>query len=102
MTRQHAISLKNGGGMELKEQIKKMSRSGKIEKRQVNPDSIYGSILVAKFINRLMRHGKKTTAQRVFYGALESIKKKTDKDPLEIFETAVKKIRFSLIGLMFF
>ena len=63
-------------------------RHKKTKKRELEPDKIYNSKLVAKFINNLMRDGKKTIAQKVFYDALELIKEK-GKDPLETFEKAV-------------
>lgn len=69
-----------------------MSRSGKIEKRPIEPDPIYQSTLVTKFINRLMHDGKKTVAQKVFYGALSGVKEKTGKDPIEVFDTAIKNV----------
>lgn len=67
-----------------------MRRKKKI-KKTIQPDFRYDSVLVAKFINHLMRGGKKSTAQRVFYGALEILReKKKDQEPLEVFEKAVK------------
>lgn len=62
-----------------------------IKKRHIQPDPIYGNILVARFINRLMRDGKKTVAQRVFYGALEILKNQGH-NPLQIFERAVENV----------
>jgi small subunit ribosomal protein S7 len=59
-------------------------------RRQIQPDPVYGSIFIAKFINRLMRDGKKTTAQRVVYDALEVLKK--EGDPVKIFEQAIETV----------
>lgn len=60
-------------------------------KRTIIPDPKYNNNLVAKFISYLMRDGKKTVAQKIFYGALDIIEKKMkDKDPLDIFDQAVK------------
>lgn len=59
---------------------------------QPKPDSLYGSVRLAKFINNFMLDGKKTVAQRVVYDALAEIKKRTKKDPLEIFETALHNV----------
>ncbi|MFH1472939.1 MAG: 30S ribosomal protein S7 [bacterium] len=60
-------------------------------KPKIIPDLVYDSEKVAKFINYLMLEGKKNTARKIIYGALEVIKKKTKKaDPLEIFELALK------------
>lgn len=61
--------------------------------RAIDPDPKYGSVLVAKFINYLMKGGKKSVAQRVFYSALDLIaknKQAAGKDPLDIFDQAVK------------
>src|SRR3989344_1959488 len=66
-------------------------RHKKTPKRQVEPDRIYGSHLVTKFINNLMRDGKKTVAQKVFYDCLEILKKQ-GKEPLEVFEKALSNI----------
>jgi small subunit ribosomal protein S7 len=60
-------------------------------KREPNPDPKYGSVLVTKFINRLMQEGKKSTAQSIFYEALETAAKDMKKEnPLEIIEEAIK------------
>lgn len=61
-------------------------------KRKTSPDPKFFSGTLAKFINQVMRCGKKSTAQRVVYGSFEIIKEKTKKDPLEIFDTALKNI----------
>ncbi|KKS10472.1 MAG: 30S ribosomal protein S7 [Parcubacteria group bacterium GW2011_GWB1_41_5] len=63
------------------------------KKYPVQPDSQYGSFNVAKFINSIMRDGKKSVARRVIYDALEEIKKKEkSKDALEILEEAIKNV----------
>ena len=62
----------------------------KIEKRQIEPDLIYNNILVAKLINKVMQRGKKSVARKIVYQAFEEIKKKTKKEPLEIFEKAME------------
>lgn len=68
-----------------------MARGGaNFKRRKPEADPVYGNILVAKFTNRLMRDGKKTTAQRVVYDALEILKK--DGDPVEIFEKAIDNV----------
>jgi len=68
-----------------------MSRTGKTKKRSVEPDPIYGNKLLAKFINSMMYHGKKSTAQRLMYRALEIIKS-NNPDPLNVFQTAVANV----------
>jgi len=62
----------------------------KFKKREITPDPVYENVLVAKFINQVMRKGKKALAQKIVYGAFEIIKEKTKKDPLEIFEEAIE------------
>src|SRR5438094_3910107 len=58
------------------------------------PDPVYGSKLASKFINCLMWQGKKATAQRIFYGALDQIKKRmADADPIEVFNQAVEHVK---------
>jgi len=66
-------------------------RHKKTEKRQTEPDKIYKSRLVTKFINNLMRDGKKTVAQRIFYDSFELMKKQ-GKDPIEVFEKAISNV----------
>ena len=66
-----------------------MPRSKKIKKREILPDAVYDSVLVSKFINNIMERGKKTTAQKIVYDSFDIIKKKTKKEPLEIFELAI-------------
>ncbi|MFH1542207.1 MAG: 30S ribosomal protein S7 [bacterium] len=66
-----------------------MPRRGNVPKREISPDPVYDSILLQKFINRLMRRGKKSTAERIVYGALSDIEKKLGKAPMEIFEKAI-------------
>jgi small subunit ribosomal protein S7 len=63
----------------------------------LKPDPVYGSLLVSKFINCIMREGKKTVAQKIFYKAMEEIKKRMpDKDPMEIFTQAVENVKPTL------
>ncbi len=57
------------------------------------PDSRYNSVLAARFINRLDHSGKKSTAERVFYKALEIVKEKTSSDPLNVFNLAIENVR---------
>jgi small subunit ribosomal protein S7 len=63
-------------------------------KKQLAPDPKFGSVLASKFINCLMWDGKKSTAQRVFYDALETIREKvTDVAPIEVFTEAVENVK---------
>lgn len=67
-----------------------MSRKGHIKKREILPDKKYNSLLVARFINKVMRNGKKRLAERIVYNSFVLIKEKTKKEPLEVFEKAIK------------
>ncbi|MDF2563779.1 MAG: rpsG [Massilibacillus sp.] len=69
-----------------------MPRKGAVPKRDVLPDPVYNSKVVTKFINKVMLSGKKGVAEKVVYDAFESIRAKTGKDPLEVFETAMKNV----------
>lgn len=68
----------------------------KVKKREILPDFLYNSVLVSKFINYVMRKGKKTIARKIVYGAFEIIKEKTKKDPLDIFQKALENAGPSL------
>ena len=65
---------------------------GKTPKRKIVPDSRFHSVNVAKFINNIMKRGKKATAQKVVYECFDIIKEKAKKDPLEIFDGAIKNV----------
>ena len=67
-----------------------MARRRKKEKRIILPDSVYNNVIVAKLINQVMRRGKKELAKRIVYKALDIIKEKTKKEPLEVFEQALR------------
>lgn len=69
-----------------------MPRKGSVPKREVLADPIYDNELVSRMINKLMLHGKKGLAQTIFYSAMDEIQAKTNKDPLEVFEAAVKNV----------
>lgn len=66
-------------------------RHKKVEKRIVEQDEVYNNRLVAKFINRLMRDGKKTVAQSLLYKAFDLIEQKKE-DPLALFEGAIQNV----------
>ena len=70
-----------------------MPRKGHIAKREVLPDPIYNSTLVTKFINSMMWDGKKSTAQGIFYGALESLGQRGGDEPLKLFKKAVENAK---------
>lgn len=69
-----------------------MSRRTKRKQRAVPPDSVYNSRLVSMTVRRLMRHGKKSVAYGIIYDALKTVEERTNSDPLEIFEKAVRNI----------
>ncbi len=71
-------------------------RGKKAQKRQIAPDPKFGNVQLAKFINYVMLDGKKTTAQRVMYDALQIVSEKTKQDALQIFDTAIKNVMPSL------
>jgi small subunit ribosomal protein S7 len=73
-----------------------MSRRHRAEKRAITPDPIYKSTVLAKFINKLMYGGKRTTAQRIVYGALLRASQKAGVGPMELFEQALENARPSL------
>jgi len=60
------------------------------KKHKIAPDQIYNDVVVAGFINKVMKGGKKTLAQKIVYGAFAIIKEKTQKEPLEIFKLAIE------------
>ncbi len=67
-----------------------MSRRNKPARRVPTPDAIYNNVDIAKFINRLMRRGKKSIAEKIFYSTLEKIKEKVkDAAPIEVFQKAL-------------
>ena len=70
-----------------------MSRKSQAVHRSVLPDTVYGSDLVQKFINSMMWQGKRSTAQRIFYAAMEQIGQKTSDDPMKTFKKAVDNLK---------
>ena len=69
-----------------------MPRRGNVPKREILPDPMYNSILVTKLVNSIILDGKKGVAQKIVYGAFDIVKEKTDKEPLEVFTTAMDNI----------
>ncbi|MEO3947977.1 30S ribosomal protein S7 [Gorillibacterium sp. CAU 1737] len=69
-----------------------MPRKGPVTRRDVLPDPIYNSKLVTRLINRIMIDGKRGTAQKILYNAFTTIQERTGKDPMEVFEAAIKNI----------
>ncbi|MYB35026.1 MAG: 30S ribosomal protein S7 [Gammaproteobacteria bacterium] len=69
-----------------------MPRRREVPTRKVLPDPKYKNVTVAKFINIMMRDGKKSVAERIMYGALEIIRKKGNEDPVEVFNSALENV----------
>jgi len=69
-----------------------MSRRNRPERRKISPDARYGSVEVQNFINYVMKDGKKSLATRLVYDAMDIIEQRTKKNPLEVFEEALKNV----------
>ncbi len=69
-----------------------MSRKGNIPTRKINPDPVYGSELLQRFINRLMLDGKKIQAEKIVYSALEQAAAKLEVEPIEVFNKALENV----------
>ena len=70
-----------------------MPRRREVPKREILPDPKFGSVELSKFMNVIMEGGKKAIAERIIYGALETMEKKSGKDPLELFITAINNVK---------
>lgn len=70
-----------------------MSRRRVAEKREILPDPKYGDQILAKFINMIMNHGKKSVAEKIVYGALAQLGEKGKGEPLEVFTKALDNVR---------
>jgi small subunit ribosomal protein S7 len=69
-----------------------MPRRGTITRREVLPDPVYNSKLVTQVINKVLLDGKKSTAEQIVYGALEIVRQKTGRDPVEVLQDAVQAL----------
>src|SRR5918993_3896781 len=70
-----------------------MSRRGQVPKREVLPDPLFNSQMVTKFVNNVMRDGKKSVAERIFYDAMEIIRERTNDDPMKVFKKAIENVK---------
>ena len=70
-----------------------MSRRRRPEKRVILPDPRYGDLILSKFMNNLMLDGKKSAAERIVYGALETVESRATKNPLETFHEALDNVK---------
>ena len=77
--------------LEIKEESE-VPRKGNVPKREVLPDPVYDSVVVAKLINSIMLDGKKGTAQKIVYNAFDQIRDTTGEEPMEVFEKAMNNI----------
>ncbi|QDZ10473.1 30S ribosomal protein S7 [Devosia ginsengisoli] len=73
-----------------------MSRRHRAEKRDVIPDAKFGDLVLTKFMNSLMKDGKKSAAESIVYGAFDIVEAKVKQDPIEVFHTALENIRPSV------
>ena len=73
-----------------------MSRRHRAEKREILPDPKFGDLVLSKFTNSLMYHGKKSAAEQIVYGAMDLIEKKTSTDPLKVFHEALDNVKPSI------
>ena len=69
-----------------------MSRRGKVVVRKLVPDPVYQDLVVTEFINCIMRRGKKSIAEKNFYGAMDMIRDKNKEEPLEVVRKAIKNV----------
>ncbi len=69
-----------------------MPRKGPAERRVIAPDPIYNKVMVSRFINRMMMDGKKSVAERIFYGAIDQVEAKAGRPGIEVFEEALRRI----------
>ena len=69
-----------------------MSRRHKAEKREINPDPKFGDLVVTKFMNAIMLHGKKSVAETIVYGAFDTVQEKTKQEPVTIFHQALDNV----------
>jgi len=69
-----------------------MSRRHRAERREVNPDPKFSDLVVSKFMNSIMRQGKKSVAERIVYGALERMQSRAKSDPIQLFHQALDNV----------
>jgi small subunit ribosomal protein S7 len=69
-----------------------MSRRHRAEKRDIIPDAKFGDVVLTKFMNSIMRDGKKSAAERIVYGALERVEEKTRQEPVPVFHQALENV----------
>jgi small subunit ribosomal protein S7 len=70
-----------------------MARRHRSIKREILPDPKFQSLEITRFVNQVMKRGKKTTAQKIIYTALDQVESKTKENPVEVFENAIENVR---------
>lgn len=70
-----------------------MPRRREVPKREILPDPLYKSQLITKFVNVVMKDGKKTVAEKLLYDALEIIRERTEEDPVKLFKKAIDNVK---------
>ena len=73
-----------------------MSRKRKAPVRKIYPDPKYGSVVISKFINSIMYDGRRSTAEKILYDALDKIQAKNKEDPIKIFNSAITNVKPNL------
>ena len=71
---------------------KEMSRRRRAERREINPDPKFGDAVVSKFMNSIMKEGKKSVAERIVYGALDRMQNRAKSDPVQLFHQALENV----------
>ncbi|MFD0987071.1 30S ribosomal protein S7 [Methyloligella solikamskensis] len=69
-----------------------MSRRHRADKREIIPDPKFGDVILTKFMNSIMNHGKKSAAESIVYGALDTVEEKTKQNPVELFHQALQNV----------
>ena len=69
-----------------------MSRRRRAERREINPDPKFGDVVVSKFMNSIMKQGKKSVAERIVYGALDRMQSRAKSDPIQLFHSALDNV----------
>ena len=69
-----------------------MSRRHRAERREVNPDPKFNDLVISKFMNSIMRQGKKSVAERIVYGALDRMQSRAKSDPIQMFHSALENV----------
>src|SRR5512142_3556395 len=70
-----------------------MPRKGHTDRKEITSDPIYHSSLVQKFVNCMMWDGKKATAEKIFYGAMDKVKERANDDPIKVFKKAIENCK---------